>query len=429
MLTEQLEANVSPGDLIDYATYEDKINNKPRTGKGSLVFTLKGIASENGGICTDENPATVRVKFTYRSIIDSGVVGTRAQCVLGLHDYRDKVCYSDSQVLGNAPSTSDDFPALYDPADPTTAYDTFSYASCNDDRFASQDDRSTKPTLAPPTGYIRNPNRNLHITESSEGEGGKYRWRNGALTVQFIATDSFVNDPILNLKSNCSAANYNDACPLQDPKTLPRASAGKKQRFAGTYAKAFKIDKVGGEDVVTSLDTSNSGLLYESTIFWHYSDLADILRRADPASIPCYGDANYNGALVQELGGLTLGEYNKLIDGLGDLTDPDSLISQYAALLETLQAAINNGNEALINKALLELGQLLEDNPQLAEYEKFRDYAPGHIPENKLLGPDKDQTVDEGEPAQDVEQKPLLDRDTLGPNLTAGRRSWIDLSD
>ena len=446
MLTEQLEDNVKPADLIDYETYDDKLNGTARNGPGSLVFTLDGIAKESGGVCDKDNPPTVRVKFNYRSILDNGVMGTRPQCVLGLHDYHDKVCYTDEQVLSHAPPTSDDFPASYNPLDPTDAtepYDSFSYSTCQDSRFASEADRISQPTLAPPVGYVRNPDRNLHITESTEGAGGKYRWRNGALTVQFIDASKFT------VVSNCTASIYNDYCPLQDPNTLTKSTKGKKVRFGGTYARAFEIKSVSGKDVMTPYAADDSsltgnGLLYESTIFWHYGELAEELRRAPPSSIPCYGDTSYNGALVQEVGGLTLGEYDCLIkggpqctntdgtdntDGIGSPTDSNSLYSQYVKALEDLQLAKNSGDEGLINQAVLALGKLLENNPALATYDRYRKYAPGHVPESKLYPIDKGSAGDGGEPAPDVKLKEKLDKQSLGPNLTAGRRSWIDLSD
>ena len=87
-----------------------------------LVYTLAGIAAVNGGTCPDFTPATVRVKFTYRSILDNGVVGTRSQCVLGLHDYHDKVCFTDEQVLRSAPN-------------PMSTDDTFTYSSCRTAAF------------------------------------------------------------------------------------------------------------------------------------------------------------------------------------------------------------------------------------------------------------------------------------------------------
>ena len=165
------------------------------------------------------------------------------------------------------------------------------------------------------------------------------------------------------------------------------------------------------------------------TLFWHYSALVDELRNADPASTPCYGDPNYAGKVNIELGGLTYGEYKAL-------TDPVlGLIDQYAAALQALQAAQAQQDETAINKALLDLGQLLKDNPDLAKYDKYRDYAPGHIPENKLLGIDKCQVDcgDDNNNSSDLDKGPNTtedaagNNDSKGPNYRYGRRNWIDI--
>ena len=89
-------------------------------------------------------------------------------------------------------------------------------------------------------------------------------------------------------------------------------------------------------------------MLYESTIFWHYSDLADNLRRGAPSSIPCYGDSSYNSALKQELGGLTLGEYQDLVDDAGTRSTSKNMPNA----LEALQLALDSGDEDKINQAL-----------------------------------------------------------------------------
>ena len=437
LITKKLESaatpSTAPASLVDASGV-------------SLVVTLDSIAkglvhdgSSDGGNCDnlDEDEGlskepTLRIGFTQRSILDGGIHGTRAQCVLGLHDYRDKVCYSDAAVLGNAKAAID---AGVDPS--------FSFSSCQDGRFGNA------PDGVPPAGYIRDPARNLHITESLEGDNGKWRWRNGALTLQLLA----VSDALM--------ANY----ALQDPDYLPQRSRGNRVfRFGGTYAQAFTgiVDVTdpttgavigsypnagGAPDSGESSTWQESGLLYESSLYWHYSDLAENLRRAEPSSLPCYGDSSYNSALTQELGGLTLGEYNALIGDLGDESDPESIISQYSALLDALAAAIASGDQDAINQALLDLGDLLESNTDLQDYAQYRDYAPGHIPEQHLLDLDKGQlddsdddgntSTEDGTPA-DVEDLEGFGMggggsDTggglAGNDVLEGLRIWIDPRD
>ena len=84
---------------------------------------------------------------------------------------------------------------------------------------------------------------------------------------------------------------------------------------------------------------------------------------------------------------------------------------------------------------MLDLGQLLKDNPDLAKYDKYRDYAPGHIPEQKLLDIDKGQLDEgggdnsstyDGTPA-DVTTIETIDLEAKGPNYSYGRRNWVDI--
>lgn len=386
-ITAELEAGTLVAEIRD-----------PKYGQ-SIIHTLRSIAADDPSVScpTDEsigspNP-TLRISFSNQAILSGGVHGTRGQCVLGLHDYQDKVCYSDEDLLTAAESVLTSAPLTV-----TT------YTSC-----------SGLPAT-PPTDYMREPRNNLHITKSMEGRNNKFRWRNGALVVQLLQV------------SNSNTAAFE----LQPEDDLP--SGNKVGRFGGTYAKAFTKS---GSNKNALLETdegsiyNESGLLYEMTLFWHYSDLAENLRRAAPASIPCYGDASYNSALTQELGGLTLGEYNDLINGL---TGEGGLISQFSDLLDALAAALASGNQDDINHALLELGQLLEAEPDLETYARYRDYAPGHVPEQHLLDIDKGlggndggggSSTSDGIPV-DVEDRSTTET-TLDFDSTAGRSSWIDL--
>ncbi len=353
MITAQLESGKAPSALVD------TVNG------GGLVFTLADIYARPSTTCPtgdyaiqhglSETP-TLRVGFGQQSILKAGIHATRPACVLGLHDYRDKICYTDRATLTRAEAAVAAIKA--GTVTPKT------YNNCG----------GVDPKSVPPMDYLRDPAKNLHITALPSKEGSGYRWRNGALTVQ-----------LLKVNNGTNAAEYT----LQAASTLPN---NKGTRFGGTVAKAFTVSSKG---TITADDTTKgpneSGLLYEVTMFWHYSALVDEMRNADPASTPCYGDPNYAGKVNIELGGLTYGEYKKLTD---PILEPGRRNTPRPC--RRWKRRRRYSDEAAINQALLELGQLLADNPDLAQYDKYRDYAPGHVPEQKLLDIDKGQLDDGG---------------------------------
>ena len=415
MITDQLERlNRAPSALTDDSH-----------GGATLVFTLGGIYNEDSNTytCPSAEQAqaeglsttpTLRIGFSLgnQSIYKQGIHGTRSACVLGLHDYHDPVCYSDPATLRSAEAA-------------VNAYHTTPTPTLTPLDYTCSMSTVPDPNLDAPLAYVRDPAKNLHITELPSKEGSGYRWRNGALTVQ-----------LLKVNNSTNAAEYE----LQPPtdgssiQYLPVAKSG-GNRIGGTIAKAFTVAKVSGKNVVTADNSTKSatypesGLLYEATMFWHYSDLADNLRRAAPASVSCYGDPSYSSSLGQE-GGLNYGDYSALLTD-----DVLSLIDQYAAFLRALQTAQAQQDEAAINQALLDLGQLLKDHPDLAKYDHYRDYAPGHIPEQKLQDIDKGQLDDggsgnssslDGTPA-DVTTIETIDLEAKGPNFAYGRRNWVDI--
>ncbi len=391
MITSQLEAGTSPSSLQD--SYH---------GNASLLFTAADIASgtsdPGGTTCPEESPdPTLRVMFSTTDILQGGIHGTRSQCVLGLHDYRDPVDYWDTEVLCYAPKY------LYGET-----------VDCSDLKTPIGNSLSD-----PGASYIKDPALNLHITDIPSKEGTGYRWRNGALTVQLLKVNSATN-----------TAEYT----LQDPAYLPT----KGGRKGGTYAKAFTTYKDKGKTVFTLTEGPNeSGLLHETTIYWHLGDLSDGIQRGAPASVPCYGDPSWSSVWTQETRGLTHGQYKALYEDI----DEDVLAAYDAAIL-ALESELAGGDETAINQALLELGKLLDDDADLAMYHRYRDYAPGNVPEQHLREIDRDQipdpddpgsnpSVDDGTPAQvdDLTTGPgtSLNRDILGPNFAIGRRTWIDL--
>ena len=389
MITGQLELGKTPSQLQD--TYH---------GNATLLFSAEDIATDASFTCPDDSPdPTLRLLFSTTDILQGGIHGTRSQCVLGLHDYHDPVDYWDAEVLCNAPGgTAADCSGLTNPIG--------------------------DPLRVPPASYIEDPADNLHITEIPSKEGTGYRWRNGALTVQLLKVNSATN-----------VAEYT----LEDPSYLPT----KGGRFGGTYAKAFRTAKVTGKTTfIMEEGPDESGLLHETTVYWHLGDLSDGIQRGTPASVPCYGDPSWSSVWTQETRGLTLGQYKALYENIE--TNKPGVLEAYDAAVVDLRAALAAGDETAINQALLELGKLLAANPDLAKYHNYRDYAPGVIPDQHLRKIDQDladdpddpnnndnPTGDDGTPAlvDDLTTGTgtALNREILGPNFAIGRRTWIDL--
>ena len=363
-----------------------------------LPISWTPIPQNKALTCPDDSPdPTLRVYFANTDILQGGIHGTRSQCVLGLHDYHDPVDYWDTEVLCYAPKH------LYSET-----------VDCSD-------------LKTPIGGTSARPRRQLYQgpgTQSAhyrdtQQEGTGYRWRNGALTVQLLKVEQFNH-----------AAEY----ALEDPAYLPE----KKNRFGGTYAKAFTTAKVSGKTVMTLTEGPNeSGLLHETTLYWHLGDLSDGIQRGAPASVPCYGDPSWSSVWTQETRGLTLGQYKALYEDIDE-----DVLAAYDAAVIALEGALAGGDETAANQALLELGKLIAEDEDLALYHRYRDYAPGVIPEQHLReidqdltddpnDPNQDPSVEDGTPAEvdDLTTGPgtSLNRDILGPNFAIGRRTWIDL--
>ena len=359
-----------------------------------VVFTMAGILADTAHVCPEESPEpTLRVIFDDTAIFREGILGTRSQCVLGLHNPKEKVCYPDDEVLGAADAA-------------TTVLDTQALIYSDGPQKELTCNSSTSGTPIPDR-YIKDPALNLHITENRGGTG--YRWRNGALTVQLLDAGNFAVQAV-NLPKN-----------------------NKKARVGGIYAKAFTaVTSSNGQDKMTYFtnysSANQSGLLYEADIYWHYSDLADNIQRGDPSSVPCYGDPNYGGSISQETRGLVNGQYKVWADALRDTAD----LAAVADLIGRLDKATS---ESDIAQAMLELNELLAGNDALAEWWQYRQYIPGsNVPDSKLLDIDKNlvdpgagsTSTEDAIPAEVVNIE-TIDLETLGPNAVEGRRNWIDI--
>jgi hypothetical protein len=313
----------------------------------SLVFTLNGIFNDAGCVTP-----RLRINITDRVGRDGVLHGTLPGCVNNTHDY-----------LGNPKRRP------------------------NGELITDRNDL-----------YAVDP----HVTGNREGGG--YRWRNGALTMQLLAVNS----------------DNSAAYTLQSTDLLPTArNAGASVGAGGVYAQGFVIDNSSNKKtVVPSYGPDNSGLLYESSIFWHWGDMWDLQQSGfEPV---CYGQANYGAVLRNETAGINFGQYLDLIS----FENAEALIAEYGELLEKLFQAINAMDEAAIAEALQELHVLLDANPELAEYHRYRGYAPGLVPEHHLL--DIDRVSEDGTPVE-VEDVTEDLRPAQGPNFRPGRRSWMDI--
>ena len=326
------------------------------------------------------------------------------------------MCYTDRATLASAEAAVTGYQAG------TLTEEHAAYNNCSG---------TPNPDADAPLNYLRDPAQQLHVTKIRSEEGSGFRWRNGALTVQLLAVGS---GDTVQFKLQPPKSGSIDYLPVKSNK-----------RFGGTHAYAYEVTKSGNVYTVHPDDgagtdykgLNESGLLYEASMFWHYSDLADELRTAPPASTPCYGDPNWKGRVSIEQGGLTLGEYNALTNPLLECnpdTLPEGQLCPLQAFVGLLVEIENAENEDQLNAALQKLADLLASNPALAKYAKYRDYAPGHVPEQHLLPWDKDMDNPDNQNSSSEDGTPLdvttienIDTETLGPNSKLGRRNWIDL--
>ncbi len=147
----------------------------------------------------------------------------------------------------------------------------------------------------------------------------------------------------------------------------------------------------------------------------------------------------YKGALAKESGGLTLGEYQFLTDPLIDEcenfvppdNDPEAVcdLTRFAQLLADIDSLEGDELEA----ALLEMAQLIAGNELLETYASYRDYAPGHVPEQHLLpwdvnqsDTDADQSDLDATPAKVISIE-TIDLETKGLPIFGSSIIWTDI--
>jgi hypothetical protein len=131
----------------------------------------------------------------------------------------------------------------------------------------------------------------LHPTQpecvgSLDGDGlTNGRWRNGALTTQLVKKSYFTDNPV---ESAITLVN------VQQPADLPpyvTTKEGNRVYTSIDYADNM-YETVGG--LYARNDAEH---LWESTVFWHFGDFADLAGLGRP----CYGAAGWKEAVIFEL--------------------------------------------------------------------------------------------------------------------------------
>ncbi|MCB1703928.1 MAG: hypothetical protein KDI17_03645 [Halioglobus sp.] len=153
--------------------------------------------------------------------------------------------------------------------------------------------------------------------QSGRNTGGRAttgRWRNGALTTQLVKRSYFTSNPV-----NPAIAMVT----VQQPADLPPfviTSEGDRVDTTIDYDDD-QYEVVGG-----LVATNDAEHIWESTLFWHFGDLAEI----SGLGRPCYGDAGWQAAVDFELS-------NDPISATLDALDYDINSDTLAAAIEALR--------------------------------------------------------------------------------------------
>ena len=336
----------------------------------SLIVRLSDFYDAEGEqrICPDQEPATLRITVTSTRPEIRNMHGTLPGCVVNTHDYE-----------GNLKPNADSAPA-------TELY-----------------------------------NFHPHVTPNLGHKG--FRWRNGALTVQLLAVNSGVSAFQLQSRRDWPVGER-----LQGVSPVEGQTVG----FGGAYA--WGVQSIFLENkIVRATPRPNdqpNGLLYESSIFWHYGDLHRFANRGNTnAQSPrCYPEAS-TGMVNNEIGGFGPSEYKGLVEDFSETQQ-----AQYAFLLDEIARGINL--EANI-QALQDLFKTVIGDKgaqkalTIADYHRLRIYVPNsRVHPDDLIPIDRENSTfgrDGGTPVEvsDIERDLLP---SLGPNYQPGRRSWIDLT-
>ncbi len=258
---------------------------------------------------------------------------------------------------------------------------------------------------------------NYHLTPVPSGASKDpnadkgFRWRNGALVVHIMDASNFTLEPTTYLPQTTTGTLVGGVYP---------------QLFSSATSSSSK----GLTGIVPAEGPNESGMLYEHVTFWHYGDLYTYRTGKNE---PCYGASNYNSTKTIETGGLTLGEYQKFLNGM---TNDSANIKAYADAVIAVNKCLADSacTEAELNSLVKTLYAAINVNSTMKNYVKYRGYAPGHIPDQHLLNIDKagnssgTSTGSGGVVATKPGDYTFKDIKALGPNYQPGRRTWTDIS-
>jgi hypothetical protein len=378
-ITPALEGLAAGGDVpSEWIHTLSDIRNDSDDGLSNGICAAETLAN---GIEKSEE-ATLRIMFYNRVVQDLSIVPTLPQCVWGTFDYNYKFDGSNEGEI--------------DPADN-------------------------------PLG---------HLTEAQEKNYTGYRWRNGALTMQLLEVND--NDTAAyTLQGVSGTYRYlkNSSVRTESVDYLPHDSNG--NRVGGVIAQAFEggLNEVSTTPVFgPSVTGADSGMLYESSIFFDYGDWFNF--KTGEAALYCYGNSNQSRVVQEVVQGMEWGHYTQLTDIFftdGELND---LYYEYLDLVNAVQSA---GDEDARRAALQALSDFFAENPLVQVYDKLRDWRGDKVWQKENTGnegrilpidrSDYDSTssaADDGTPST-VDDISRNLTPVLGPNFILGRRTWIDL--
>ncbi|MCZ6831029.1 MAG: PilC/PilY family type IV pilus protein [Gammaproteobacteria bacterium] len=219
------------------------------------------------------------------------------------------------------------------------------------------------------------------------------RYRNGSLVTQAVSRSMF-----------SGAGNMLDRLTVQIPGDLPQVvvlSDGSQVDMKEDFddSGAFDADnyEIFGGLRATISGQGDTDALFESTLFWHYTDLA---------GAACYGDDNWEAEVLaaRDAAVLTQDEFDQILADLG-IADLAAEVASHEGCKDTSES----------NGGCMEYYQLLQ---ALLELETT--ITEGGI--NSETGLESD-----GESPVIVEGAATEQGITVGPNFRAGRRTWVDI--